>query len=225
MTETITHAPEQPIDLYREVHKGLRLALFDLVRTAGSLDVSDPSSIVEFQRLFDDIEMMLIIHHGHESSGQLGGLIADHAAAHGQTIDDGHEESTRRLAELHELVDALPAGPGDAVEIYDLVAAFTADYLQHMILEESLVMPALRAGVAPDDLMALVMEIRTSVPPPDMCVFLRYMLPAMNPDERTSTLLGMKLGAPPEIFDMFWNVAEKSLPSAAVAEIAERLAA
>jgi hemerythrin-like domain-containing protein len=221
MTETISHAPEQPIDLYREVHKGLRLALFELVRVAGSLDLSDQGSVAELQRLFDDIEGMLVIHHAHESSGRLADRIAELATAQGQTVEDAHAESTRQLAELRALMDALPADSDLAVELYDQVAAFTTDYLQHMMVEESLVMPALRAGLSADELMALEMEIRTSVPPPDMCVFLRYMLPAMNPDERTSTLQGMKLGAPPEIFDMFWNVAEETLSPSALAAITE----
>jgi hypothetical protein len=43
------------------------------------------------------------------------------------------------------------------------------------------------SGAGEGELEPIVMLIRMSVPPPDMCVFLRYMLPAMNPDERTST--------------------------------------
>jgi hypothetical protein len=57
-----------------------------------------------------------------------------------------------------------------------------------------------------------------------MCVFLRYMLPAMNPDERAAMLGGMKAGAPPEIFELFWSVAEDCLPAEALATVANRIA-
>jgi hypothetical protein len=86
--------------------------------------------------------------------------------------------------------------------------------------EEQVVMPALNSGAGNDELEPIVMQIRMSVPPPDMCVFLRYMLPAMNPTERTNTLAGMKLGAPPEIFQMFWTAAEQGLCEADLAAVA-----
>ncbi len=41
-----------------------------------------------------------------------------------------------------------------------------------------------------------------------MCVFIRYMVPAMNPAERLDMLGGMHAGAPPEIFEMFRAAAE-----------------
>ena len=72
--------------------------------------------------------------------------------------------------------------------------------------------------------MAVQMAIRTSVPPLDMCVFLRCMLPAMNPEERTAMLGGMKMGAPPEIFAMFWETAESCLSSTDMATVAGRMA-
>jgi hypothetical protein len=84
-------------------------------------------------------------------------------------------------------------------------------------------MPSLVAGADPDELGQIVMQIRMSVPPPDMCTFLRYMLPAMNPDERTSTLGGMKMGAPPEIFAMFWAVAEQALDERDLAVVETRI--
>ncbi|RLE21910.1 MAG: hypothetical protein DRJ50_08495, partial [Actinobacteria bacterium] len=74
-------------------------------------------------------------------------------------------------------------------------------------------------------LFEIQMNIRGSVPPPDMCVFLNYMLPAMNPDERVAMLGGMKMGAPPEIFKMFWGAAADCLGASELAVIADRVGA
>ena len=122
------------------------------------------------------------------------------------------------------MVEGLTDGVDDAAPVYDAVVAFAADYLGHMQVEETEVMPALQRAVPVDELMAVTMQIRTSVPPPQMCVFLRYMLPAMTPDERTATLGGMKAGAPPEVFELFWGVAEAHLSQNDLATVAHRLA-
>lgn len=213
------------VDLYREVHKGLRLALFELVQTAGTLDAADHDGLEAFGQLFGEVDMMLQTHHDHENGPELGRLIALHASDILPGIQEAHDRAEQRLAELRLMVASLASGVDNTGAIYDAVVAFTADYLDHMQVEELQVMPALQAAVSAEDLMAITMAIRTSVPPPDMCVFLRYMLPAMTPDERTATLGGMKAGAPPEIFDLFWGVAEASLSPAALATVADRIAA
>ena len=86
-------------------------------------------------------------------------------------------------------------------------------------------MPALQEHASYDNLFDIQMNIRGSVPPPDMCVFLGHMLPAMNPDERVAMLGGMKMGAPPEIFEMFWGAAARCLNPSELAAIADRLGA
>lgn len=222
--DTAIEAP--PIDLYREVHKGLRLALSDLVRLAGSLDATDAASVEAFAALFADVDMMLVTHHRHEDGGHLGELIAQHLDAEvAQSVHDAHERSDAMLEELRRSVAALDTGGTDTARLYDDLVAFAAAYFIHMNVEEQQVMPVLRAGVDPDELFAITMQIRTSVPPPDMCVFLRFMLPAMTPVERAGTLGGMKAGAPPEIFEMFWTVAQRSLEPGDMADVAERIGA
>jgi len=219
-----TVTPEQ-VDLYREIHKGLRLALFDLIRVAGAVDAAEVGSVEALAGLFGDVDMMLQTHHTHEEGAALGALIRDHATSVVSIIEEAHEISEKRLLELRSMVESLAGGVDNARELYDAVVMFTADYLVHMDVEEKQVMPLLQASASAEELIAITMAIRTSVPPPDMCVFLRYMLPAMNLDERTATLGGMKAGAPPEIFDLFWGVAESSLPPSALKAVADRIAA
>lgn len=225
MSQKQETVPAVQVDLYREIHKGLRLALFDLISVAGALDTADVGSVEAFTGLFGDVDMMLQTHHTHEDGAALGALIRDHATSVVNVIEEAHETSENRLLELRSMVASLAGGVDNAREIYDAVVTFTADYLGHMDVEEKQVMPLLHASVPGEELMAITMAIRTSVPPPDMCVFLRYMLPAMNLDERTATLGGMKAGAPPEIFNLFWGVAERSLPPSALEAVADRLAA
>ncbi len=219
-----TPASEPAVDLYREVHKGLRLALSDLVREAGSLDASDAGSVEAFLALFADVDMMLDTHHAHEDGGHLGGLIERHVDTDVERlIREAHDRFDAMLEGLRSAVADLVTGGADAARLYDDVVAFVAAYLTHMNVEEQQVMPALRAGVEHAELFGITMEIRTSVPPPQMCVFLRYMLPAMNPQERAGTLGGMKAGAPQEIFESFWSEAERCLDADDLADVAARI--
>jgi hypothetical protein len=104
-----------PIDLYREVHKGLRVALSDLVREVGSLDAGDAESVAVFSALFADIDMMLATHHAHEDGGRLGELIAQHVDA--DVVWSIHEAHDRFEAMLHDLRVAVAALSSGGTEI------------------------------------------------------------------------------------------------------------
>ena len=142
-------------------------------------------------------------------------FIDDLQTAHVRAVDD--------LAEIRHAVIALGDGGGNVDDLYDSVASFLVDYLAHMAFEEHRVMPALSAAASFDELLAVQIGIRTTMPPPDMVTFMRSMLPAMNPDERTQMLGGMKAGAPPEIFDIFWATAAEVLSPNQLAVVASRI--
>jgi hypothetical protein len=94
------------------------------------------------------------------------------------------------------------------------LADFTADSLRHLRFEESQVMPALNRSMSNEELAVVTNQIRGSVPPPDMCRYIRYMVPAMNFAERLDMLGGMYAGAPPAVFEMFRDAAERALAAA-----------
>jgi hypothetical protein len=60
------------------------------------------------------------------------------------------------------------------------------------------------------------------VPPPDMCVFMRYMVPGMNLDERADMLSDMHANAPADVFELFRSAAEAALSPAEYRTLAER---
>lgn len=218
------HTDNPPaVDLYREVHKGLRAALFEVLHHAGSLDAADADAVTSFQTLFAELDMMLTTHHTHEDSPALATLIDQHADDIAPRIESGHDRVEIQLSALRSAISEIDGNPATADAVYDRLAVFVSDYLAHMNIEEHELMPRLQAGATNDELMAITMAIRTSVPPPEMCVFLRSMLPAMNSDERIAMLGGMKLGAPPEIFAVFWTAAEECLSASELATVADHL--
>lgn len=94
-----------------------------------------------------------------------------------------------------------PGRAGAALNLYLDLSRLASVYLAHQLVEETEVMPALRAAVPADELVAVDMAIRGSLPPEEMAEVMTHMLPAMDIEERAEMLGGMAM-APPEIFSI-----------------------
>jgi hypothetical protein len=222
MTLTDTHPT---LDLYREVHKGLRRAMFGFCEAAGSLDPDDATARQAFVARFTELELMLTLHHGHEDNGPFGEIIGHLVPELVDELETAHLTAVEGIAALRRAVTAYGTGGQNADELYDQIVSFLSFYLGHMTFEEKTVMAALHTRSTFDELMAVEIGIRTTIAPPDMVVFMHSMLPAMNPQERTNMLGGMKVGAPAEIFDIFWSAAADSLTADQLAVVAGRIGA
>lgn len=210
-------------DVYREIHKAMRFALFGITTQAGAVDSGDDAAVAALLAEWKDVLMVLSGHHQHEDDF-CDGLIAVHAPGLRETLEAAHRDSDESLANLNDLATSIAtANPADRwalVRAFHLdLADFTAAYMNHLRFEEDLVMPALNEALTDEQLAAVTNDIRTSVPPPEMCIFIRYMVPAMNPAERADMLRGMHQ-APPEIFEMFRDAAERCLPADAYRRLA-----
>jgi hypothetical protein len=216
-----------PYDFFREVHKGLRLALFEVVTFAGAASCEDPEARAGVVDRVHAIVSLLHSHHGHED-GFIKPLVDIHASELGAVVDAGHVELDRDLAQLELAADRLAGTEGDdavasGLDLYRLLALFTAKYLGHMELEEGAVMSALRDAMSIGELFEVDMALRADVEPATMCAFISVMVPAMTLDERTNMLGGMQAGAPAEIFELFRAAAETALSPSDYQAVAARL--
>jgi hypothetical protein len=213
-------------DFYREVHKGLRHALFQATVAAGNLDVADDTEVESHLELVRNLLHLLHAHHEHEDKF-IQPLIEAHAPQLGLDVLGQHGHVEIGMARLDLLVDRLgmvarPGRAGAALNLHLDLSRLTSEYLAHQLVEETKVMPALRAVVPTDELLALDMEIRLTIAPQEMVGFMAHMLPAMNVQERVDMLTGMS-AAPPEVFDVFRTAAQVILPSDEWAPIARQL--
>jgi hypothetical protein len=216
-----------PFDLYREVHKGLRHALFDLTVTVGRADCTAPAARREVVTKTRGVIALLHAHHGHEDAF-IQPLVEAHAPRLAAIIEAGHIETERDLVEIEARLNRLSdVAEGDEIaaglELYSFLALFTARYLAHMALEEGAVMSELRGALSLEELFSVEVAIRATIAPPLMVEFIGAMLPAMNVDERTNMLGGMKANAPSEVFDLFREAAESALPADDYAVVATRI--
>ena len=82
--------------------------------------------------------------------------------------------------------------PARTHRLYLELASFTSAYLEHQDVEERVVMPALEAAIGVESTIAIHGAIVGSIPPDEMAQSLALMLPAMNIDERTALLGGIR---------------------------------
>ncbi|HEY6530973.1 MAG TPA: hemerythrin domain-containing protein, partial [Acidimicrobiales bacterium] len=139
-----------------------------------------------------------------------------------------HDLLDRRIGDIHEMSVAFGATAGAEVrsvgqELYLELASFTSAYLEHQNLEERVVMPALAGALGPEAVLGIHGAIISSIPPADMAASLAIMIPAMNVDDRTELLGGMRAGAPAEVFAGVWGLVGSVLTPADVAAVAARL--
>ena len=192
---TIEAAPV-PYDFFREVHKGLRGMLFDLTEAAGAANYDVPAERNRIvSGVFAAVEM-LHSHHGHEDTF-VQPLLERYAPRLAAIVASGHEEVESDLVEIELVADKLvgadaPESIAAGLQLYHTLALFTARYLAHMGLEEGDVMRSLRDALSVAELFEIDMALRAAVPPPILLRFAAIMLPAMNAEERTSMLGGLR---------------------------------
>lgn len=213
-------------DFYRQIHKGIRHALFHATLRAGSLDVDDVDAVDSFLAAQRGLLALLHGHHHHEDVfvqpllEQHSSVLARAIAAQHGDVEDAMvrlEERGRRLGTVGR-----PGRAGAALNLYLDLSRLASVYLAHQLVEETEVMPALRAVVPTDELVAVDMAIRGSLPPEEMAEVMTYMLPAMDVEERAEMLGGMAM-APPEIFAIFRGAAEAALSAADWAQVSRRI--
>jgi hypothetical protein len=213
-------APFQPVvvDLYRDIHKGIRTELFAVTGSAGRLDPSDRVGRADLARHLESVVQLLLSHAEHEDAA-VQPAIEQHLPELAARIAVDHDNLERRIQAIAtraaEVVDASAgAERADVHQIYLELAAFTSAYLAHQDTEEREVMPALERAIGIDAVVGIHGAILARLTPEETAISMALMLPAMNVDDRAELLGGMQANAPAEAFAAVWNLAGSVLTPA-----------
>jgi hypothetical protein len=227
---TVTDQPTFELvtfDLYRDIHKGIRSELFAVVESAGSIDPSDRCARAALSDHVRSTVELLELHAEHEDAA-IQPALERHLPAVAERIGRDHASFEARAAALVDL--AVSSAESDGPDqrrlshlLYLDLAAFTGAYLEHQDFEERDLMPELQAAVGVEAVVRIHQEILASIPPEQMATSLALMLPAMNLDDRTELLGGMRAGAPAEAFAGVWSLAGSVLAPIDHAALASRL--
>jgi hypothetical protein len=168
-------------DIFTNVHKGIRRALFDACLALGR--AGDGGAADATARRILQEALRFVAHHGENEDVLLLPLLQGRAP-----------EIAARMADAHRRIDdalaTLTARAADAPThaLYLETAAFVALYLEHMREEEQELEAGIRAALGADALAGFGRGSVERTAPADQRMMLGWMLPAMPRAEAESFL-------------------------------------
>ncbi|HVX16784.1 MAG TPA: hemerythrin domain-containing protein [Acidimicrobiales bacterium] len=214
-------------DLYRDIHKGIRAELFTITSSAGSLDPADQGARERLAGRVRRLVDLLVTHAEHED-GAIQPVLEQQLPDLAEQVATDHETLEARVQGLAVMADECvnEAEQHQRVAghvLYLELASFTSAYLAHQDLEERVLMPAIERAVGVDEVIAIHQAIIGSMPPAELVPGLVAMIPAMNVDDRTELLAGIRMSGPPEAFDGVWELTGSLLDATDLAALRARL--
>jgi hypothetical protein len=137
----------------------------------------------------------------------------------------GHEQAIATLATATAALLDCPRARRAPVAhaLYQQLALFVAHNFEHMHVEETVHNAVLWAHYSDADLAAIEGALVASIPPDEMQVVLRWMLPHMAPAERAAMLDGMRSHAPAPVFEGALQIVRPHLSDVEWAKLARAL--
>lgn len=207
------------VDLYRDVHKGIRRGLFQVVEALGNVDPFDDDELAAVHGRLEALLHLLDVHAAHEDEFY-GPMLERHLPALAERLERDHADLDVLTAELRRQMPVVTNTDADGRRLaqhrlYLTASEFVAAYLEHQITEEAVVLPAINAVATVDEMGQVAGALVASITPGDMAAYLQLIVPAVNPIDLVELYDGMRAGAPPEVFDALLGLAGSVLPPAA----------
>lgn len=175
------------IDVYRNIHKAIRMMLFDLVQKSQHTEFTNASSVAALRVTVRDV-FELLEGHAHKEDEFIMPLVRKASVTLEREFAEQHEDQEARLPgllaalELHDAnaVDADAKGHAILLQI----TRITGELFTHMADEELRLNPAMWASLTDEELGDAEQRLVASIPPEKMGRYLRWMIPALNDAER-----------------------------------------
>lgn len=193
------------MDIYVGIHKALRAMMMDTLLAVGRIDVHDAPATQAVCERVRALAALCASHLAHENDFVHPAMEARRPGSSRQVAGE-HGEHLAAIAALREAVANLDAAreaaarTDAALRLYRGLARFVGENFVHMHLEESHHNQVLWSSYSDDELRALEGAIVASLPPAENLCVLRWMIPAMTPDERAGLLGGVQMAAPAPVF-------------------------
>lgn len=169
-------------DIFRNVHKGIRRALFESCLALGRAPSDSADSAAQTRALLKEA-LRFTRHHGENEDVLLLPMLRDRAPDVAARMAAAHERVDAALAGLEAAADSEPVAP-----LHLRATAFLSLYLEHMREEEEDLEPAILAALDPDALSSFSRGSVARTAPADQRMMLGWMLPAMPRPEADAFL-------------------------------------
>ncbi|MGC4059507.1 MAG: hypothetical protein QM749_01080 [Aquabacterium sp.] len=202
-------------NMYQSVHKGLRAFMADTLTKVGQTDYTDA---VERQETAAQLRSLLSIcaeHLAHENRFVHSAMESRQPGSAARCVGE-HVEHVAQIGGLGGCLDHALAASADKQaaawqHLYHALSLFVAENYEHMLLEEREHNAVLWRHFSDAELIEIHDALLASVPPDEMAVHFRWMLPQLSHPERVGMLSGMRQGMPPEVFASQLNMARPLL--------------
>lgn len=204
--QAVSAAQPVRVDLYASIHKAIRAMMTDALLALGRLDMEDASEVSAVRDRIVSLLDFCANHVQHENEF-IHTAIEARATGASAVIAHEHDEHLQKIADIKAMLSVLgQMGSGaqadaTALNLYRELALFVANNFQHMHVEETAHNAVLWARYTDAELLALHDRLVASIPPAEMMQVLRWMVPYMNPAERTALLTDMQMHAPALAFE------------------------
>lgn len=199
-------------DLYAPIHKALRQFMTDTLQRLGRLDLNDRQDLLLGLAQLDAL-LDAAGHHLQHENEFIHPAIEAHSRGASARIASDHLEHLDTIAALRAEAATLRAMPSPALahRLYRHLASFVAENFEHMDMEETVHNRALWAAYGDAELQAIEGRIHAHIDAAEMNLWLRWLIPALNPAERAA-LIG---GLPPEVRAPVLDTARRLLDDSA----------
>lgn len=209
----------QRINIFNQIHKGLRAALYD---TAISLQQADFTSEAEADAALDKIKevVMLFDEHAHNEDQFILPAIVQYEPSVSDAFEQEHvtdlvlaQNLNKAVSEFYNLVkaeDRFLAGKKINIDF----VAFMVFNLQHMAKEEDLLNQLLWRYYTNAEILQIQHRIVQSVTPWHQDFVSKWMLRGINNIEAALWLRSVETSAPAIVYKTLFAKAEQELPPA-----------
>ena len=225
---TLARAPAQATpprtDLYAAIHKGLRLFMIDTLGKLGWLDAGDPGEVTATLAQVRSL-LEFCRHHLAQENQFVHPALESRRPGASLAIAGEHDDHLETIAALDAEAAALRARPAAAAahRLYRHLALFVAENFEHMNVEETAHNAALWATHTDAEIQAVHQRLVASIAPAEMALALRWMVPAMSPDERAAMFSAMQQQMPPQAFQGALDLVRPHLGASGWASLARAL--
>lgn len=202
-------------DMYVGIHKALRAWMTDTLAALGRMDADDAVEVAETLARVRGLLLQCRSHLAHENTfihtamevrcpGSSQRIAGEHV---------GHVQSIEAIEVAVKAVERSPAGARSAaaLQLYRQLTLFVADNFQHMHVEETQNNRVLWDAYSDEELAQIHGALVASIPPEEMQLTLRWLIPFLSHGERVGLLAGAKQGMPEEAFQGVLAIARAHL--------------
>lgn len=204
------------INPYKDVHKGIRKMLLELVLQSGQTDINDTNSLKALHTRFTQVHDLLEIHSEIENK-LLSPLIQESGLGDELIqVEGAHQKLHVQMSNLSQQLDDMMGGtstPGDDQRFYLALSHYVSQQLLHMAEEEEVLWPRLSQHCEDASMVLVQNKAREMMPPATMQILLKAMISAINHTERSRMLSNLKRSLSAEAFSGLCQLTQTVLPT------------